>query len=98
MQAARKRLQFLNQFTILEGTSEITELTRLYVENSIVPWGTPGDAAHLAYASVHKIEFLCTWNLKHLANAFALRRLRQLNEKRGLFTPQVCTPEELMGD
>jgi hypothetical protein len=44
------------------------------------------------------MDFLCAWNFKHLANALALRRLRKLNEKEGVFVPQVCTPEELLGE
>ena len=44
------------------------------------------------------LDIPCTWNFKHLANVLALRRLRQVNEKRGLFVPQVCTPEELPGE
>ena len=42
--------------------------------------------------------YLCTRNFRHLANVLALRRLRKLNEKKGLFVPQVCTPEELLGE
>lgn len=97
-QAAKRRLAFLAPFPVLDMTPDIQPTIELYLEKSVVPFGSAADAAHLAFACVHHIEFLCTWNFKHLANAFALRRLRQVNEKRGLFTPQVCTPEELLGD
>lgn len=97
-QAAEKRRAFLEAFGVLEATPEVERLTRLYVSERIVPQEKPGDAAHLAFASVYQVQFLCTWNFRHLANAFAIRRLRELNEKRHLFTPQVCTPEELLGE
>ena len=96
--AAMKRSEFLEQFSVLETTPDIQPLIELYLEKSVVPIENAEDAAHLAFASIHKIEFLCTWNFKHLANPFALRRLRQVNEKKGLFIPQVCTPEELLGE
>jgi hypothetical protein len=70
----------------------------LYLKEKVVPLGSAEDAAHLAFASIHEIAFLCTWNFKHLANAFALKRLRTLNERYGLYTPSVCTPEELLGE
>jgi hypothetical protein len=89
---------FLDQFPVLEVTPDIQPTIELYLEENIVPFGSAEDAAHLAFASVHQIQFLCTWNFKHLANAFALRRLREVNDKKGLPTPQVCTPEELLGD
>lgn len=95
---AQKRRAFLEQFSVLETTLEIQRLIELYLEENVVPTGSCEDAAHLAFACVYRIEFLCTWNFKHLANVFALRRLRQLNEKRGLFVPQVCTPEQLLGE
>lgn len=92
-----KRREFLRPFPVLDATPEVRALIKLYIEKGVVPPGNAEDAAHLAFASIHKMEYLCTWNFKHLANVLALRRLRQLNEERGLFVPQVCTPEELLG-
>ncbi len=93
-----KRREFLRPFPLLDATHEVRALIKLYIEKGVVPQGNAEDAAHLAFASIHKMEYLCTWNFKHLANVLALRRLRQLNESRGLFVPQVCTPEELLGE
>ena len=95
---AEKRGEFLEQFPVLNETPEIQHLVNVYLDGNVVPLGSCEDAAHLAYASIYRIEILCTWNFKHLANPFALRRLRQVNESKGLFVPQVCTPEELLGE
>ena len=96
--AARKRLEFLSAFPVLDVTPEVLRLTQLYIQKRIVPLEKPRDAAHLAFASAYHMRFLCTWNFRHIANAFAVDRLRELNEKEGLFTPLVCTPEELLGE
>ena len=96
--AAAKRSEFLSQFPILIPTQEVQRLTELYLKQHIVPAEKPDDAIHLAFAVAYRIMFLCTWNFKHLANAFVLHRLRELNDKQGLFTPQVCTPEVLLGE
>jgi len=95
---AEKRREFLRTFPVLDETLEVEVLTTLYLEQGVVPAGNLEDAAHLAFASIHEMEYLCTWNFRHLANVFALRRLRKLNEQKGLFIPQVCTPEELLGE
>jgi hypothetical protein len=95
---AEKRREFLEPFPVLDATPEVQALIKLYLERGVVPPGNAEDAAHLAFASIYKMEYLCTWNFRHLANVLALRRLRQLNEKKGLFVPQVCTPEELLGE
>ena len=97
-QAARKRLEFLDRFPVLKGTPEVEALTQVYVEERIVPSGYEHDAAHLAIATQYEIQFLCTWNFRHLANVFALKRFRVVNEKKGLLVPHVCTPEELLGE
>jgi len=96
--AANKRISFLGQFPMLSATSEVLHLAELYLHKHIVPDTVPDDAVHLAFASAYRIMFLCTWNFKHLANAFVLHRFRELNDEHGLFTPQVCTPEELLGE
>jgi len=96
--AAAKRREFLEQFPVLAANTEVRRLTGLYLEQHIVPAEKPGDAVHLALTVAHRVQLLCTWNFKHLANAWVLQRLRNLNEKQGLFTPQVCTPEELLGE
>jgi hypothetical protein len=56
-----------------------------------------GDAAHLAIAAVHRVDYLLTWNCAHLANAELRKRLERINDALGEYTPTICTPEELMG-
>ena len=96
--AAAKRREFLEQFPVLAANPDVRRLTSLYIERHIVPAEKLGDAVHLALTVAHRVQFLCTWNFKHLANALVLQRLKNLNEIQGLFTPQVCTPEELLGE
>jgi hypothetical protein len=56
------------------------------------------DAAHIALATAHEVDYLLTWNCRHLANAQILRRIVRLVESRVKRLPIVCTPDELMGD
>ena len=55
------------------------------------------DAAHVAVTAVHAIDYLLTWNCKHLANAQISRRIALVCKKLGRRMPFICTPEELMG-
>ena len=95
---SRERQTFLQSFPVLDATFAVQALIKMYLEKGVVPPGNAEDAAHLAFASIHEVEYLCKWNFKHLANVQALRRLRTLNESQGIFIPQVCTPEELLGE
>jgi hypothetical protein len=53
------------------------------------------DAAHIALATVHGIQYLLTWNCRHLANAQVSRRVARIFSEHGFVMPIICTPEEL---
>ena len=51
---------------------------------------------HVAIAAVNGIDYLLTWNLRHLANAVIRGKIEEAVRKAGLVPPVICTPEELM--
>jgi hypothetical protein len=54
------------------------------------------DAVHVGVAAVNGIEYLLTWNLRHLANAVLRGKIEEAVRAAGLVPPIICTPEELM--
>lgn len=54
------------------------------------------DAAHVAIATVHGVNFLLTWNCAHIANAVMRERIEDICRRGGYRPPVICTPEELM--
>ncbi len=73
------------------------DLALAFLAAGPLPAKAQADAVHLAVATVYRVEYLATWNLKHLANAVILSRLRPMSEQHGLRLPVVCTPLQLMG-
>jgi len=65
---------------------------------SPIPDNAQDDALHIAIASYHAIDFLLTWNFKHLANAHLIPKVRTIVTESGYQFPQICTPEELIGE
>jgi hypothetical protein len=63
----------------------------------IIPKRAGTDAIHIALAAVHGVDFLLTWNCKHIANAAIIRDIEAVCRMRGFSCPVICTPEELMG-
>src|SRR5438477_10496304 len=63
-----------------------------------LPLSAGRDAAHVAVAAFHAVDYLLTWNCKHLANAQIQRKIAVVCEKLGRKMPIICTAEELMGD
>ena len=72
-------------------------LAQVFLSAGPLPQKAKADAVHLAFASVYRINYLLTWNCKHLANAQIQWRLRPVAERHGYGLPIVCTPLQLMG-
>ncbi len=90
-----KILKFISGIEILPFDDEIIEVAQVYLDNYVMPQTLAGDAIHLAYASISKIDFLLTWNCNHLANANKRQHIRIINTRLGLFVPEIVTPLEL---
>ncbi|HBA83283.1 MAG TPA: DNA-binding protein [Verrucomicrobia bacterium] len=56
------------------------------------------EAAHIALAAVHGMDYLLTWNCRHIDNAETKPVIRSVCARHGYACPEICTPEELMGD
>jgi hypothetical protein len=80
----------------LEITSEVRELAELYFEKILIPDKARGDALHLAVATFHGMDFLVSWNFSHILSARIRSIIQEINALRGILTPIICTPEELM--
>jgi hypothetical protein len=93
----QKRLAIIGALPALDVTETAEALTRAIMAASILPPHAFPDAAHIAVAAVHAVDYLLTWNCKHLANVQIARRIAVVCEKLGHRTPIICTPEELMG-
>ena len=76
----------------------VIETAEVYLANNLMPKTLSGDAIHLAVSSFYKIDFLLTWNYKHLANANKRQHIRIINTRLGLFTPEIITPLELLSE
>ena len=81
--------------TLLDVTPEIAGIVKAYIDHKLMPKDDAGDAAHLAVASYHEVDYLVTWNCRHLANANKFEHIRKINQRLGLLTPEIVTPELL---
>ena len=90
------RLALLEQATRLEITDEVGLLAQKLVTCGLIPTKAASDAIHIAVASVHKMDYLVTWNFKHIANPFIRNRLRKVVHEFGFDLPVLCSPDELL--
>jgi hypothetical protein len=94
-QAARERLEALESLTLLEATDEALALARQLVDSCAIPQKAAEDAAHIAIAVTNGVDFLVTWNCRHIANAEMRSRIEAVCREAGYEPAVICTPEEL---
>jgi len=95
---ARQRLEVMAGITLLDLTDTANILTKEILTFGLLPSKADRDAAHIALATVHKMDILLSWNCRHIANVAIQARLRELVKKSGLTLPELCTLNELTGE
>lgn len=96
--AAQERLDEIDALPSLDITQAVRDLADQLLSNHAVPPTEPRDALHIAVAAVHGVQYLVTWNFKHIANATLRGRIEDVCRDAGFEPPIICTPEELAGD
>lgn len=94
--AVEEHLKVLEETTVLDVTDEALALAEAIVSRRLVPQKATVDAAHIAVATTNAMDYLLTWNLKHIANAVIRGKVESLCRAEGYEPPIICTPEELM--
>lgn len=95
---AERRLDLLREFPLLDVNKSVQTLAEQYIRYSNLPLKAADDALHIATATVYSLDYLLTWNCKHIANAQIQKKLSQISLNSGYELPIICTPYELMGD
>jgi predicted nucleic acid-binding protein len=95
---AQRRRDILRELPRLAITAEVERLAQTVLEGTGLPPLAFPDAVHIAVAAAQRVNYLLTWNCKHIANAVLLSRLERVFQSRGLYLPAIATPEELMGE
>jgi hypothetical protein len=95
-EAANRRLQVVSHLPMLLHNDQIEELAHTYFVTLSLPERARLDAFHLAMAVWHQMDYLRSWNCKHIVSARVRQIVQDLNQPRTLSTPITCVPAELM--
>lgn len=96
--AAQRRLDALKEIALLQLNEDTLNLAKELVQKGPIPQKAREDAFHIALATVHGMDYLLTWNCRHIANAEMLKGIASVCMSLGYETPIISTPEELMGE
>ena len=90
-----KRLNLLSGMPLLDITAEVTFLANELLGRGILPAKAGSDAVHIAIAAANRMDYLLSWNCKHIANAHVRKMTERTFRDLGYEAPAICTPEEL---
>jgi hypothetical protein len=96
--AASRRLRHIAEIPSLGLSEASLALAEVLLADAAVPAEAEEDALHIAIAAVNGMDYLLTWNFRHIANAAVRSRIEETCFKAGYDAPIICTPEELLED
>jgi hypothetical protein len=95
--AAKRRLVHIEQIPSLAATDNALFLSEKLIAENAIPTGSEDDALHIAIAATQGVDYLLTWNFKHINNTETKKLITRVVESLGYVCPLLCSPEELGG-
>ena len=86
----KEHLQFV------EVTEEAYELAQKYLDEKVVGPTSADDCRHIATATINKVDFLVSWNFKHIVNVFRIRGYNSINLRYGYSQLDIRSPKEIV--
>jgi hypothetical protein len=96
--AAAGRLALLKDLPLLDVEETAMKLADALVSKGAIPDVALRDALHVGICATNGLEYLLTWNFKHLANAQMQDSIIEVCEVHGYKSPVICTPEALFAE
>ncbi len=96
--AAQHRLERLAEIPLLALNDEALQLAERLLNEKTLPPESTEDALHIALATTNGMDYLLTWNFKHIANAVMRSRIEHICREAGYEPPTICTPQELLAE
>jgi hypothetical protein len=95
--AAEKRRDAAKTIEVLPDDEAADSLSDALLRTLMLPGHAKIDAAHIAFAAVHGMDYLLAWNCRHINNAAMKPKVRAVCLEAGHVCPEICSPVELRG-
>lgn len=82
----------------IEVTEEAYELAQKYLDEKVVGEASAEDCRHIATATVNKVDYLVSWNFKHIVNIFRIRGYNSINLRYGYSPIDIRSPKEIVNN
>jgi len=95
-EAVKDRIASIDGIPVLPITPDAESLANTLIQGRAVPESEPNDALHIALAATHGVQYLVSWNFRHIVNASLRSVIERICRSAKYSPPILCTPEELL--
>ena len=93
---SRERLQLVADYPRLVVSPDVIKLAVELQKRLVLPARAETDIYHVALACHYAMDYLLSWNMKHIVNGQVIRDLTHYCDKTQTPMPILCTPYELL--
>ncbi|MCL6592242.1 MAG: PIN domain-containing protein [Firmicutes bacterium] len=79
-------------------SDEVEQISRKFIDAGYIPVKYKEDAVHLAFALYHNIDYIVSWNFKHIVRPRTKDAVKIVAIMEGLKEVKILTPEEVIAD
>lgn len=87
--------RFVQALPVIPVTDAMIQFAEALVERMVMPQPVAGDALHVATAVVTAMDYVLTWNVRHLANPNKVLHLNAVCLEHGYIPPMIVRPDDL---
>ena len=94
--AVRQRLAYCKSMATVKMSSRVEEVAAHLIRCRAIPAKAYTDAVHIAIAALHQMDFIASWNFRHIVGALARRNIERALAEMVQAVPIIATPEEIL--
>lgn len=88
----------INNIEFIEITEEMDQLANSYINEKVVGETSIDDCRHIACATIMKVDYLISWNFKHIVNVFRIRGYNSVNLKNGYIQLDIRSSKDIISN
>ena len=96
VQLKRKLQKLVDKFDVVKTNEDVERVAEEYIKQGEVPEGYPEDAYHIALTVIYEMDYLLSWNFRHIVRKRTIDVIRMVNTLHGLRQVEIMAPPEIL--
>lgn len=84
------------EYELIQLNDEAVELATEYLNENVVGKTSFDDCLHIAIATILRLDYLVSWNFKHIVNIKRIRGYNSINIRNGYPAIEIRSPKDMI--